>query len=709
MKYNLHFFLRSYLLLCCLLYCGNMAFAQTTTPGQVNTISNAPQRDTNANKSNTSKWKDENANITYRKLNSLRTYIPDTSLHTFQRNQFTEPWYRDLGNLGSPVNNLLFTPEDRVGPSLGYHVYDVYKFNVDSLRFYSTSRPYSVFSYQLGSKLEQYASILHSQNVRPNWNVTFDYGKLNSPGFYKIQRNNHDRASLSSNYLSLNKHYSLFAAVVYNSMQHDENGGIVSSDELLDATYNDRRTVDAAYQNDAYSTTRSSVSNVQRDFTMLLQHSYTWGNTDTLYNSDSTQFTYRLHPRFSISHKLELSSEKHTYKDLTPDSTRYTTLFNQSFPNNGTGFYVAGQDSVTNIQTWFWVDNKFMLNGFVGKEDRQLEFSAGIGNRFDQFTSQPALQQIADSLPNKYYSLGWNRNKIISNYIEGTIKKEALQAGEWEYGANTKFFLTGEYAGNLLLNASVGRQLKNVLGSFVAGFQQQINSAPYSYTTYDNAYTTLSYAFNKETVNELYATIESPRFRLAAGVRNYIIDNYIYINEQETPAQYTIPFTLTQAWVRKTFRFGGFTLDNELVYQQLPAGAPVNLPLIMGRHQFAYENALFHRRLKVTTGLEVRYNNAYKPAGYDALLNKFYYQNTTYVSNIPEAAVFLNFRIKRFRAFIMGDNLQELFAKNNILFVGTPVTNFSAPGSFLNGTSPIPVYASPDALIRFGFSWVLIN
>ena len=129
----------------------------------------------------------------------------------------------------------------------------------------------------------------------------------------------------------------------------------------------------------------------------------------------------------------------------------------------------------------------------------------------------------------------------------------------------------------------------------------------------------------------------------------------------------------------------------------------------MGRHQFAYENALFHRRLKVTTGLEVRYNNAYKPAGYDALLNKFYYQNTTYVSNIPEAAVFLNFRIKRFRAFIMGDNLQELFAKNNILFVGTPVTNFSAPGSFLNGTSPIPVYASPDALIRFGFSWVLIN
>jgi len=124
----------------------------------------------------------------------------------------------------------------------------------------------------------------------------------------------------------------------------------------------------------------------------------------------------------------------------------------------------------------------------------------------------------------------------------------------------------------------------------------------------------------------------------------------------------------------------------------------------MGRHQLSYENALFHRRLKIVTGLEVRYNTAYKPAGYDALLNKFFYQNTTYVGNPPELSLFLNFRLKRFRAFIIGDNLQQLFFRNTILFVGTPVTNFENLGN--NFT---PVYAAPDALLRFGFSWVLIN
>ncbi len=71
---------------------------------------------------------------------------------------------------------------------------------------------------------------------------------------------------------------------------------------------------------------------------------------------------------------------------------------------------------------------------------------------------------------------------------------------------------------------------------------------------------------------------------------------------------------------------------------------------------------------------------------------------------MPTASVFLNFRIKRFRAFIMGDQLQEIFVRNTIIYTGTPVTNFG--GSGLNYA---PVYVAPDALIRFGFTWMLVN
>ncbi len=696
-------------MLFCLLLCGSVVFAQSTlsgaNPGQPTTITNAPQRDTNANKSNNKKWKNEEARITYEKLNSARRYIPDTSLHTFQRNPFMQSWYQDMGNLGSPANNMLFTTEDRVGPSLGYHVFDVYRFNVDSLKFYNTNRPYSVFSYNLGSKLEQYASILHTQNIRPNWNFAFEYRKITSPGFYQIERNNHDNASFSTNYKSLDKHYVLYAAMVYNLEQHDENGGLVNDSELLNPVYNDRRTLDVANQNAEYSASRSSVFNTQRDFTILLQHSYIFGNTDTTYNTDSTQYTYHLRPRFSITHKMEISTEKHTYKDLIPDSNRYTTLFQQSFANTGTGFYIPGGDSVFAQQKWFWVDNKVSLNGFIGKDDRQLTFSAGIGNRYDEFISQPVSNIIKDSLPKQVYSLGLDRSSIVSNYLTGEIKKEALASGAWEYGANAKFFFTGQDAGNLLLNATIGKQLKTT-ASFVAGFMEQVGSAPYSYTNYENQYVKLFYSFTNESITSLYATFESQKLRLSGGVRYYVIANYIYIDEAETPAQYTIPFTMIQVWGRKVFKVGNFYLDNELAYQQVPANAPVNVPALMGKHQFSYESNLFKRALKVSTGIEVRYNTSYYAPGYDALLNKFFYQHTQYIGNTPVLAVFLNFRVKRFRAFVMGDNLQELFSRNTILYTGTPVSNFNFNNTAINVQ---PVYAAPDALIRFGFSWVMVN
>jgi hypothetical protein len=159
---------------------------------------------------------------------------------------------------------------------------------------------------------------------------------------------------------------------------------------------------------------------------------------------------------------------------------------------------------------------------------------------------------------------------------------------------------------------------------------------------------------------------------------------------------------VTQAWLRKLIKVGNFYLDNELVYQQLPTGAPVNIPTLMGRHQLSFEKDLFHRAIRVATGVEARYNTAYNPAGYSALLNRFYYQDSKYVSNTPELSVFLNFRIKRFRAYIMGDMLQRIFTdKNTVLY--------TAPTFFSGGVPYTPVYAAQDAMIRFGFTWALIN
>jgi hypothetical protein len=675
--------------------CAGNAFAQPST------VPNTAPRDTASDKTNNGKWKNQEAVITYEKLNSAKIYKPENELHTFHRLPFIQPWSRDMGNPGSPVHNLLFTPEYRVGPSFGYHIFDAYRFNVDSLNYYNTDRPYSDFSYRTAGRQENIASIMHTQNIKPNWNFAMIYRKISSPGYYKTQRNNDDNFALSTVYKSLNKHYRFNAAMVYNKEQHDENGGIANPGDLDTPALNNRRTVATNYQSEAYSTTRSSVSNVLRDFTLRLQNSYTWGATDTLFDEDDTAaYSYSITPRFSITHSTTLSTEKHAYKDLTPDSMRYTSLFHRSFANNGNGYYAAGSDSVFTQQKWFWADNKILLNGFIGKAGRQLQFSAGAGIRYDQFISDPVAKPIADS---PYYRLGYERKSRTSNYFEGQIRKEALSPGEWEYGAATHFIYTGEYAGNFSLNAMIGKDLNNNAGSFIAGAKQESGSAPYNLTDYRNAYQDTSFSFSPESITSAYATFDNQRYHFAIGARVYFIKNYIYLNEKELPAQFTNTFTMPQLWLRKVFRLGSFYLDNELVYQAETGERPVNIPEVMGRHQFSYEQALFKNAIRIATGIEARYNMTYSPAGYNAQFNRFFYQNTENISNTPELAVFLNFRIKRFRAFIMGDNLQQIFARNAILFTGTPRV------SRTDGTSVTSAYAAPNTLLRFGFNWVMVN
>src|SRR5690606_35402647 len=109
----------------------------------------------------------------------------------------------------------------------------------------------------------------------------------------------------TTNYESKDQHYQLFGAFVYNKLQQDENGGIVNDSFLTADAFDDRRTIPVRFQNDDVSTRRSLVTNMQRDFSFLIVHGYTLGRTDTLYNEDSTQYTFKLTPRFRVSHRFK--------------------------------------------------------------------------------------------------------------------------------------------------------------------------------------------------------------------------------------------------------------------------------------------------------------------------------------------------------------------------------------------------------------------
>ncbi len=664
------------LAICCAL---TASAQQPPIPGNPVTLQNAPQRDT-TNRSSTANWRDEPVSIhASPAFSALRTY-PDTQLHHFHRRPFLQPWYRDLGNLGSPARSQLFIPENlgHTGPSLGYRVYDIYRLIADSLPYYNTTRPYTVFNYQLGSKLEQTLRLMHTQNVTPRWNVAARYQKIGSPGFYRLQRTNHDAGALNTQYSSVNQQYELYGAVVYNNMQSDENGGILGDSLLEDPIYGDRQTIPVALENRSYYASssagrRSSITNTLRDFNILIRHQYTLGRRDTLYNEDSTQYRIQLVPRFSIRHRLEGGSERHKSKDVAPDSLVYLSFFNRSF---------ASADSVSSVQQRAWVDNRVSLNGFVGPKERQLALSAGIGNRLDNFYTD----FIADR----------EKSSIISTYLTGDLTKEALSPEAWGYAAHAKFFIAGAAVGNFLISGTASKDFGRTIGAVRAGASQQLTDAPYAYTVFRNQYFRQEASLSKESITLLWAELSNERLGVSASFRNYVIGNYVYLrdslegvsNGKLAFAQHAGPFNLTQLSLRKAFHMRNFVLDNEVSFQQKTGDAPVSVPLLLGRHSLGIESYLFKRALKVATGAEVRYHSDYNAEGYSPFYNRFYYQSDYTTSNKPELSAFFNFKIKRFRAYLMVDQLQALFWRNTVIHPG---------------------YASQNMMLRFGFEWVLVN
>jgi len=610
------------------------------------------------------KWKDESAKIYYTILNSNIKHQPDTTLGQMHHFQQTQPWWgNDLGNYGTAARNLYFTPDQNIGFNLGYDIYDLYKIKFDSLRFYNTTRPYSSFSFMLGSKEEQNVDFLHTQNISPNWNFAARIRYMSSEGFFAQQKASSISTSITTDYKSTNSKYHLKLAFIYNTFNQDENGGIVSDSFLTLSNYADRRRIPVNMP--LMGNNKSAVKNGLSNLDLYIQNNYSWGLSDTLYNEDSTKATYQFTPRFRLQHELRIHNENHLYKDQAPDSLRYVIFQPSHFGYN---------DSVYGAQNWYYVDNKFSINGFVGKSNHLAELKLGIANRIDHFQQN--------------FLIGKDPHTYISNYLFGEILKEAVDSNQWSYQANAAFYFTGPAIGDFNINASIGRDLGK-FGNISLGLQQTLSEAPFAVQNFRTNFYEQNASFSKVSTTKLWGNLSIPKIKLDIAVNNYIITNFLYFNEGMKAEQFNTAFYVTQISGRKELNYKAFGLGNEIVWQQATANAPLHLPAFMLREQLKIETFMFKNALKVAVGLEARYTTPYFIDAYTPYLNQFYLQNEYKSNNLPEVAAFFNFKIKAFRAFVVVDQLQQLIAKNNI--------------------NALAWYPSQNMLFRLGFNWVLIN
>jgi hypothetical protein len=621
---------------------------------------------------------EDSITIRFRYLDSSRLQTFDSSVKDFTY-RFPVPWYHfNLGNLGNPTENRIFKPRMLSGWDHGFHAYDVYNFTVAESKFYNTTRPYSEVHYMIGSLAEQMIGLLHTQNIKPNWNASFQYRLINSPGTFQNQNTNHTNYRFTSWFQSKNKRYQNFFVLVGNKLASGDNGGIKDDGNYLDSSsYSDSRfniptqlgPSQIASRN--FFSTNIATGTLYTNATYLFRQQYDVGQKDSLVVNDTTVIPL-FYPRVRFEHSISYSTYKYRFKDNTGDSFYYAKNYGIIFP--------TPLDTFFRRDFWRDITNDFSIYQFPDAKNSQQFFKLGA-------SFQILKGDFDTGLVKKSYSNLW---------LHGEYRNKTRDR-KWDIEAFGSFYLSGYNAGDYHAHISLQRLISPKLGYLKIGFENVNRKPSFVFDSTSSFYFSTPVSLNKENSTHIFAVIDRPRQGLKLSGSYLLLSNYTYLKDYYKVSQATALFNILRITLEKDFRLTrkGLHWRTWIVFQQKAGNADLNLPLLFTRNQLAYDGNFGFRNLLISTGLEFRYFTPYKANNYSAPQGQFFFQDDKRISmRLPELSAYVHFRIKAFTSYIRVENLNTFRLQN---------------GGFTGNNVIAPNYPTPGMQIRVGVFWSFVN
>ncbi len=617
----------------------------------------------------------DSVSIRFKYIDSVGSYVFDSSLIDYYNRMPLKAEYLWLGNNGNAVSSLLFNPRMKPGWDAGFHAFDPYALTIEQTRFFNTTRPFTELDYQIGSGQEQFIQVLHTQNIKKNWNFAFQFRLLSAPGFFKSQNTTHSNLRFNTYYQSPNKRYGIYLIAFTNGLQSAENGGIKSDTFLTSKTgiYDTRfnipvnLTQGADRSSDVFNTALKT-GNKYNEFKFLVRQQYDFGKKDSLVTDSSVIKLF--YPRFRIEHTIQYNTYKYLFQGLTPDSLFYAT-----------NYHLTGIESDSTIiykNKWTEIVNDFSIYQFPDIRNQQQFLKVGASLQNLSFTGQ------GDTLKSNLYNI----------FLHGEYRNRTKNK-KWDIEAYGQLYLTGLNAGDYSAYISLARVLGRRLGSLKLGFQNA-NKTP-SYLLRNQTgfpVTTPAGGTNKENITHLFAVLQIPFLKMELSGHYYLINNYTYFKSFYEAEQQTSPFNVLQIKASKDFpisRHWHWYVD--AVVQKTAGLSPVNLPLAYIRNRLVYQGRFF-KNLVLATGIDSRYYTAYTPDNYSPITGQFVPQDSIRISNMPDIAAFLHIRIRSFTSFVRLENL------NTVDFDGF---------KFIHNNMAAPLYPYQGLIFRLGIFWNFVN
>ncbi len=652
-------------------------------PSSNNTIPKAgtAQRDSTNSKVERRDYSDDSLNVRLYFLGSTRPSKFDTSIRDYTIRFPIPATHIYLGNDGSATRSLLFSTPMRAGWDPGFHAFDVYKLKLENVRFFSTPKPLTELGYTLATGTEQIIEILHTQNIKPYWNVSFNYRLINAPGIFRNQKTNHNNYLLTSWYQSPAKRYNNYFVFLSNSIQAGESGGIKSDNDYLnDPIYERNRFIipsniggNPSFGADPFS---SSINTGRREkeTTFFLRQQYDLGRKDSLV-TDSTVIPL-FYPRVRFEYNLRFTKYDYIFQDLASSSGRLDNTPDSAYYDSSYAIKFRTGDSVLLQDKWREISNDFSIYQFPDANNLQQYIKVGA-----------ELQLLKGT-----FKTG---DKSFYNVIGHGEYRNRTKNQKWDINAFARLHLAGMNIGDYHAYISLQRLLSEKLGTLQIGFENINRSPSFNYNQRSSFYLDAPKDFSKENTAHFFASYFEPKLGLQLKGDYFLVGNYLYLKNYKSLEQERALFNVLRLSALKSFRLSrSFYLHSEVYVQQKAGGAEVNLPVFYTRNRIAYEGRLF-KNLNLSSGLELRYYTPYKADNYSPVLGQFFYQDSVTIANRPDVHLFVHLRIRTFKAYVRFENLNTITTAGGFRF---NKNNLAAPS-----------YPLPGLVFRFGIYWTFIN
>jgi len=595
----------------------------------------------------------------------------DTVFSLFNRYRATDkysPFNASLGNYGLPFYQINFFDRITDPDKFLYANYYPLMFLPDKPLFMNTQVPYTELDWSFAGPREtseQTFRVRHSQSVNRFLNFGFIYDIAYSLGQYNYQRAEDKMFMFHSSYTG--PKYKLYFSAGMNNLIAYENGGITTKGQLDQV---DTRAVPTKLGN------LSKAKNTLNNKNLLIVQKYTIGGTSTGNDSTKKEKSGFLGLSGTFAHIFIIESSKRSYSDTYPESGFYDTIL----INRIATFDTISERSVKNTVRF----------DFTTDETRKFRLGGGVGIRNESFKYY-SISPVPYFLPSDN-PLYYRSNNVLVGRLYNNI------GDKFRWLATGDLYLTGYRVGDFKLNGEISKSFdwKKGRASWLLTGGMMNRQPSFWYEHWGGNHIAWKNNFSKEFRVDIGSSFSYPARKASLKVNYAIIDNYTDFDTLALPSQHSGGLSVISILAGKEVKAWKFHLATDALIQKSSNSEVLDLPLATLRtalyfeHLFRFEST--GGKLNFQIGADATYHTLYHPYNYMPATGRFYRQNIS-TGKYPFVNVFLNFKVKRTRVFIMFDHL-------NYKMMGPQISD---------NYDMIPDYPMNTRMLRYGLSWTFYD